>query len=224
MIIALGDAAKARLPLLALLLAVSVFPVRAGTILGGSAQQGSSWFFSVYGTGFSVSGSSSPYVAAEPCSPYGFPLCIAPGTYQFVASINSEATPGGMGGSFTVDGVTTSYYCNQGTSCGGGIDFIGWLTLPDFGDSPPSQITVTTPFTSDGGISAGGQSLNFVGAGIATITLQRSGQFSYGFSSARYDFQPTPEPGTMILIGLGLAILTASRLRQFCEFLLTVAR
>lgn len=62
MITALGDAARGRLLLLVLLLAVSNFPARAATFFGtivGGFFQGSS--FDVYGTGFSMSGVSSPF-------------------------------------------------------------------------------------------------------------------------------------------------------------------
>lgn len=129
-----------------------------------------------------------------------------------------------MSGSFTLEGVTTFYHCYETTTCAGGIDLAGWLTLPDFGASPPSEVTLTAPFTSQGGIEdfIGGdeQTLEFTGAGIATITLQEAGALGqYRFASAVYDFQPIPaipEPGTMCLIGLGLVTVAATFRANWC--------
>ena len=120
-----------------------------------------------------------------------------------------------MSGSYTVDGTTYNYSCNPGTACGGGIDFSGFLTLPDFGLTPPLVLSVTTLFSSTGGIGGVGTpqnpdpSLNFTGSGIATITLNENSPGLYQFASATYTFTTVPEPtsGTLAMIGV---VLTAS--------------
>ena len=134
--------------------------------------------FSVSGTGFSMSGTGLAYPFNGPCSRFGATICNAPGSYPFFDAINSEQTASGMSGFYAVDGVQTPYSCNPGTSCGGGIDFTGVVTLRDFGAAPPLTFIVTAPFTSTGGIDgvqiAPGQpapTLSFTGAGIATIAL-----------------------------------------------------
>ena len=42
------------------------------------------------------------------------------------------------------------------------------------------------------------------GRGTATLTVRRF-ESDWIYSSARYEFQPVPEPGTMFLLGGGLA-------------------
>ena len=202
-----------------LMAVLSVVSAQAGTVVsGGATTGGGGGGFSVSGVGFTMSGGGATTSEYEPCPPI---TCIAPGSYNFYDTINSEETPSGMSGVYSVDGVSYPYACNQGTACGGGIDFSGVLILPYFASSPPSTITVTAPFTSTGGIGGVatglGQhapSLYFQGVGNATITLHEVSPAVYTFSSATYVFVATPEPATMSLVGLALLFLGYRRARR----------
>jgi hypothetical protein len=96
---------------------------------------------------------------------------------------------------------------------------MGSFILPDFGPTPPAMLTITTPFTSDGGIGGvtlpfGGfaPDLIFVGRGIATIHLQLTGPTTtYTYAGSTYDFVATPEPSAIGLVGLGLGALLGGR-------------
>jgi hypothetical protein len=202
-----------------LMAALFVVLAQGGTVVsGGATTGGGGGGFSVSGVGFSMSGGGGTSLQYEPCLAG---TCIAPGSYGFSDSISSEETPGGMSGIYSVNGVSYNYYCNQGTACGGGIDFSGVLILPDFGSSGPATITVTAPFASTGGIGGVatilGQpapSLFFQGVGNATITLRELSPDVYVFSSATYVFVATPEPATMSLVGLALLFLGYRRARR----------
>jgi hypothetical protein len=117
-----------------------------------------------------------------------------------------------MSGSYTTGGTTYNYSCNQGTACGGGIDFSGFLTVPDVGLTPPLVLSVTTFFSSTGGIGGVGippnpdPPLNFTGSGIATITLHETSPGVYHFFSATYTFSAVPEPTSGSLAGIGIVL------------------
>jgi hypothetical protein len=198
-----------------LVTSLSLFAAYAESILTGSATTASPQdVFGVSGLGFSMSGAGGFYSPAAPCGVFSLTVCNAPGSYFFSDVIDSEATPGGMSGVYTVNGVPYSYACNQASTCSAGISFSGVLTLPDFGASPPGVFVVTTSFTSTGGISGvligPGQfapDLMFQGSGIATISLRESFPSQYVFSGATYTFVATPEPETLSLVALGMGSL-----------------
>jgi hypothetical protein len=189
-------------------LALSAFSLQAATITSGWASTGGGDSFSVSGPGFSMNGRQAAYPELA-CAQFG---CTAPGRYGFDDGISSEQTSGGMSGSYTVGGTTYNYSCNAGTYCDGGIEFKGGFTLPDFGSTPPSVLSVTTSFSSTGGISLVGNPgnfdppLSFTGSGIATINLSLISPVSYQVTSATYTFTSVPEPGSGRLAGIGLVL------------------
>ena len=204
-----------------LLATISATSVQAAAVLAGSATTGNGDSFSVFGEGFSMTGFSGHYYAAGACR---LQSCTAPGTYSFFDFISSAANVG-VYGAYTLDGFGAPYVCNQTTICGAGIEFSGSFTLPDFGETPPLLLTITTPFLSDGGINGLMTSpgvyapdLLFQGGGIATIDLQRLGRAPvYTFAGATYYFVATPEPSAIALVGLGLVALIGARRAMVCK-------
>lgn len=94
----------------------------------------------------------------------------------------------------------------------GNLEFSGSVTAPPAG----SSATLTAPFGFTGSFAipdeSGLGSITHLlrGGGIATLDLGFSPIFSsWVVESARYDFSattaPVPEPGTLLLVGLGIA-------------------
>ncbi len=189
-----------------LLAALSILAARGSTVLGGSATSAGS--FSVFGSGFSMVGTGGS--CGFSCS---FVLSEGPGVYSFSNGLSSEYGSG-IAGSYTLEGQQYSYSCTVGTSCGVGLDFSGTFTWP--GGLPPfSAVTVTTPFTAQGGIglvmiSPGvfAPPLYFSGGGIASIRIV---QFEAGsrpeFRGGDYTFVATPEPSAIGLMVFGLVAM-----------------
>jgi PEP-CTERM motif-containing protein len=91
------------------------------------------------------------------------------------------------------------------------VDFTGSFIVPSFA----TTATVTAPFQLNGFFSipnaAGTDSIHHMltGFGTATITLTQ-GQFQIVADAVRYDLsshQPVPEPGTMLMVGFGTAVI-----------------
>ena len=91
-------------------------------------------------------------------------------------------------------------------------------------DSGGSVITLTSHFTMTGSLTFTPHLLGeptdvpfFVsdvyGSGLATVRLEQAFG-SYWITSIRYDFQPTPEPATLVLLGSGIAGLAARQRRR----------
>jgi hypothetical protein len=55
-----------------------------------------------------------------------------------------------------------------------------------------------------------------IGSGTATLDViaNQSGDALWELSSLRYDFAPTPEPATVLLVGTGMFALAARRYRR----------
>ena len=154
--------------------------------------------------------------------PAFFPDFTAPGTYTLNDSAGTGGLPGDTGGGyFFLNG--TQYACSSTipidfSSCGSGFNLQTVFALPDYGSNLPAQVVLTEPFTGTGDFGnapPGGQDfyLTATGVGIATITLQRDGPSSYAVRSAVYQFIAVPEPGTMLLAGIGLLAVILLRRR-----------
>ena len=116
-----------------------------------------------------------------------------------------------VGGTATLDG--QSYSVGIDTfDAAAFVEFTGSVVLPPLvGDSA----FVSAPFLFSGlfhypdSVPLPSETLR--GRGTATLALFRD-EFnpdSWALSSARYEFEPIPEPGTMFLVGGGLAALAA---------------
>ena len=109
--------------------------------------------------------------------------------------------------SATLDGITYDEVNTLSARAFAEIGFSSTHLLPPLRDST----VLRTPFTMEGYFSHPGGIEMLVGSGIVTTNWFTSGSTDSGsrvwnLASARYNFSeaaPVPEPGTMMLVGLG---------------------
>ena len=211
-----------RLPAFLLFALVLLLPRAASAdpvvITGGFAETRNPAIVIFAGPSFSLTGGNFVAGSGAEKSFGGASVTVTPGgTVTSLITINIQnQLPFSR---FILDGVTynVSY---DGTS----LNFVTAPVILPL-ETTSSDVTLTTPFTMTGLLNTReGSPFNpplfttmISGQGVATLTLREGvgGPGTYGVVSIRYDFQPVPEPTTLLLFGAGLAgIIARSRRRS----------
>ncbi len=121
----------------------------------------------------------------------------------------------------TFEGKTYPKLGSADVAQGAWVKFFGTAIAPSL--DAGSTATVTAPFTFQGlftqPVGSDPYSLtvnhDLVGSGTATLWLEKGYDgTSWRVTASRYDFVPTPEPATLVLVGSGLALAFARRRRS----------
>jgi hypothetical protein len=202
-------------PILVIVTSGAPFTFRPDVGLGGHIE--------LFGTeGFSLVGGTFFGNTAPRC-------CLTPGS---TTAFRGFWTGGDVSATVTFRGDTFTHVGSAGSVNHARIAVESSVfTLPSDG---PSSITVTAPFTLTGAfrgnpgagipVPGGGPpiaDLAFIGSGIGTLPFTRatfSGQSFWSPGAATLQLstpvEPIPEPGSLLLLGLGLAGAYAGRRRR----------
>lgn len=147
----------------------------------------------------------------EKCSD---PVCGSGATIPLYAYWLGNDLPG----TAVLEGQTFPHLGSASVTQGAAVQFFGQAVAPSL--EVGSSATVSAPFTFQGLLirptDAGPYSAvvvdDLVGAGTATLWLEKGYEgTSWRVMSSRYEFVPTPEPATFVLVGSGLALAFARR-------------
>jgi hypothetical protein len=130
--------------------------------------------------------------------------------------LNAGWSGNDLTGPATLDGISYADVGALASSSSLIVRFVGTAVLPPLS----SSATMTAPFSFTGTFfhSVDGNSIDdsLVGDGTATLTLSPSAGFpgAWHVDGAHYDFgeaapSPTPEPGSLLLMGGGMLLLAA---------------
>jgi PEP-CTERM motif len=154
-----------------------------------------------------LSGEEGIFVPGQQCTPDS-QACPPGYTLSLAANWVGSAF---LGGTATLDGQSYSLGIDV-TDAAAFVDFTGSVVLPPLAGQ---SAFVSAPFRFSGLFhypdSVPLPSETLTGRGTATLALVPSEEFPghWAYSSARYEFAPVPEPGTMLLVSGGLAALAA---------------
>jgi len=195
--------------------------ITSGTMGLSPSVDGASLTMNFSGENFSVhsGGSGFGHVGCQPCST---------GLTAPLSSSSGFIGPNEMRGSGSVMYNGVVYFVSTelpkptppAISLSGDFGFMAdAINIPTSGES---ILFIETPFTCTGelfGRDSSGTavfSLQFTGTGIAMVELHRafgSGPLIYSISNITYNFTGVPEPGSIILLGTGLAIGLSRRFK-----------
>jgi hypothetical protein len=196
---------------------ILIAPAQAEPLIvlqGGFSYEGDPFGWQLIGNGFSIGGGGSIPIRS-PGGGCGFPC--PPGTMVNLSSVlGDDLRPDSLAdGSATIFGVTYT-----GLLMGGTLFFDApTLTLPRTSAGEEEPIFFTAPFSFLGRVVGHEQNsleplfqVDLVGQGTVRLRAFFQPEFNnYFVREATYEFAPVAEPATVLLLGVGSAVLGGRR-------------